>query len=203
MNEMVMEIKETGDFNGLDFNTLVKELLPKVEAKAHHFLLQERYINLSIDPYDLVSVALYENLTKRIRMFDGTGTFEGYFFRYLNDAFMDAIRPYMTKKRAINTFPADSLDREIDGEGTMFGEQFANVEPEADFTEAMVDALEMFEEEYGKEARQVVLCHAYFEGKERTQAICKVYGVDEYNSTIRKRVQRTMERFTSLLQGVK
>lgn len=201
MRTAVAVVKERGVKEAEpEFNWIFSRLLPEVERLSENYIREKNLHNLSIDPTDLIHEAMYKWLLRSISTYDETiGTFEGYFFKYIDQAFSNATSKYFAKKREIDTFPADSLDREIDDEGNIFGDQFANPEPEEDFSENMLTILEIFKEKKGEQAKQVVMCHAYYEGKEKTEMLCKIFGVDSYNSTIRKRVQRIMDDFTKLL----
>ncbi len=195
-----MNIQRTGDFHGEDFATIYITLLPKVQKNTHSFLQKPAYRNLSLDPADLTSYAMNENLKKRIKIFNGQGTFEGFFFRYLSNAFVDAVRPSFAKKRQINTFPADSMDREIDEDGSVFGDQFAVIDDNVkEISEEMMELINFYTEKKGEDVKKLLLAMGFLKGEQRTQAICRIYGVETYNSTIRKRVSRLQKDFGEFL----
>jgi hypothetical protein len=201
LNQLVNIIKNNGIENAqLEFEQVHMELLPKVENLAQIFLMKDSYKFFNISKADLVSYATYEWLLKVISDWDGsTGTFEGFYFRYLTMGFVNAIKPYFTQKNQ-HHLVMHSTDIMVNV-GDIKTPYIDTIQEEVieEFTEDFGELIKKFGKEKGLEAKQIVLCLCAGNKSQVTDAICNVLGVTEYSPNVRKKVQRTKEAFKKFI----
>ena len=200
INTVVLTIKNQGVENSeQEFATLFNALHNRTESKVHRYL-DNKFPFVPIDRDNIITYCLYEWLIRLINSFDETkGDFIPFFFSTINRGIINALQPQLAKKNEIN-LNVVTTELDLDEDGTSLLDMIETKEPEAEFTDKMLDILEQFAQKKGEQAKQVLMCLAYYEGQARTKAICQVYGVTEYTSTIRKRVERIKADFENLIK---
>lgn len=201
INLAVLTIKEKGVANSeQEFNLIFNTLQNRTE-KAIHKYLDNKFPFVPLDRESVITYCLYEWLNRIIKSFDESkGDFVPFFFATLNRGIINALQPQLTKKNEIN-LNVVSTELDVDDDGTNLLDLLQVEEPEADFSDRMLEMIEQFCQKKGEQAKQVLMCFAYLDGQARTKAICKIYGVTDYNSTIRKRVERLKKDFASMIEG--
>lgn len=198
INSAVLKIKEKGVANSEQEFALLFNTLHNRTERAINKYLDRKFPFVPFDRDNVITYCLYEWLNRIINSFDETkGDFVTFFFATLNRGILNALQPQLTKKNEIN-LNVVSTELDVNEDGTSLLDMLEAEEPEADFSDEMLDKLEAFAQKKGEQAKQVLMCFAYLEGQARTKAICKIYGVEEYNSTIRKRVERLKKEFATM-----
>ncbi len=203
INTAVLTIKEQGISNSeQEFALLFNTIHSRTEKTIHKYL-DRKFPFVPLDRDSIITYCLYEWLNRLINSFDETkGDFVPFFFSTLNRGIINAVQPQLTKKNEIN-LNVVSTELDVNEDGTSLLDLLETKEPEEDFSDKMVDMLEQFAVKKGEQAKQVLMCFAYFDGQRRTEAICQIFNATEYNSTIRKRVERNKKDFIFMLGGVK
>lgn len=200
INEAVQTIQQQGLANSeTEFNLIFNTLQRTTEQRVNNYL-GRKFPLMPLDRENIITYCLYEWLERVIKGFDPQkGDFVPFYFATLQKGVQNAVQPQLTNRNQIH-FTTLSLDFEDEeSEGTIL-DTLVMVEPEEDFTTNMEDLLNLFAEQRGELARQVVLAHAHYEGSQLTDAICEALGVTEYNATIRQQVSRWKKYFAKLVQ---
>lgn len=201
INQAVETVKVKGVANSeQEFNLIFNTLQKQVERAVHRYM-DSKFPYVPFDRDNVITFCLYEWLERAINSFDSTkGDFIPFYMSILNRGILNALQPQMTKRNQVNT-QVVSIELELDEEGTPLLEVLQAEEPQAEFSDRMLELIEQFGQMKGEEAKKVILAFAFFEGQQRSEVICEIYGVKEYNATIRKRVSRIREDFAKLITG--
>lgn len=200
LNQAVETVQMKGVANSeQEFTFIFNTLKNKVESAIHKYM-DKKFPFVPFDRDIVITYCLYEWLERTINSFDPTkGDFITFYFSTLNRGILNALQPQMSKKNKVNT-EVITLNLEIDDDGTTLLDVIPAEEPQEEFSDKMIEAIEKFGKLKGEKAKKVLLALAYYEGSQRTEVICEIYGVKEYNATIRKRVERIKKDFAKLIQ---
>ncbi len=200
LNQAVETVQMKGVANSeQEFTFIFNTLKNRVEREIHRYM-DKKFPRVPFDRDSVITYCLYEWLERIINSFDPTkGDFIPFYFSTLNRGILNALQPQMTKKNKVNT-EVITLNLEIDDDGTTLLDVIPAEEPQEEFSDSMIEAIEKFGKLKGEKAKKVLLALAYYEGRKRTEVICEIYGVKEYDATIRQRVSRIKKDFTKLIQ---
>jgi hypothetical protein len=199
INDTVLSIKTKGLANAeWEFTQLFNALLTQTENAVQSYL-DRRYPGVPLDRNSVLTFCQYEWLTRLITRFDESkGDFLTFFYSLLYQGISNALKSQMKQKNKIN-LDVVSITAAVDDDGNNLLEAIPEEKPMQDFSGWMQDALEAFAQRKGENARKVLLCFAYLDGRARTKAICKVFNECTYSPAIRKRVERIKNDFASLI----
>lgn len=201
INQAVEIVKMKGVANSeQEFNFIFNTLQKQTERAIHNYM-DRKFPFVPFDRDNVITYCLFEWLERAINSFDAVkGDFIPFYMSILNRGILNALQPQMTKRNQVNTNVV-TIDLELDEEGTTLLDVLEAEEPLEEFSDRMTEMIEQFGKLKGEEAKKVILAFAYFEGQQRSEVICEIYGVKEYNATIRKRVSRIRNDFAKLIEG--
>jgi hypothetical protein len=193
INKLAKQAQQDGDIE-----ELLYELTPHINLAIQFFINKNN--NISLDSYSLISVASYESLNSSLNGWDSElCDFLPRFKKYMFCRFGDILRAELRGKRiAISrTIP---LDTPIDSTTTV-EESLIYQEQQQPITDEINEALYAFGVAKGCIKMEIAraLIEYSHEASGRVRAICEIYGVTEYNGTIRVRVDAVKKSFAKFL----
>jgi len=186
-----------------EFKELFQILEGRTIGMAKKYMSAKNDLNLPFDSTDLVASALGERLITLITLFDLdlNDNFEAYYFSNLYNGFSKEFRRYsgFEQQSNVNAYSLDvQVSSDID-EGCY--KDTLEAKPETgmtDYSEEFEEALEAFSKTFkkgGEEAVEIIKCHGGANKTDDMKAICELLGIEKYDSSTRKKVQRIKDKF--------
>lgn len=179
---------------------MVEEIYPQVKKKAESYSKSkgEQY---RVDADTLLSIALYEGVKRALTSWDiEKGDFITRLMYMLPNVFTDYIRSEIgvDKRKALGT--ATSLSTPIDGDNLTLEDTIVDngqAIEELCLPSIVTELFSLYKHLHGEDKADVAKIIFTYDDKLdlRNKEICRYYGVDHYNATIRKRVERIKKHF--------
>lgn len=179
---------------------LSEEIYSEVKRKADSYA-RSKGEQFRVDADTLLSIGLYEGVKRALTSWDiEKGDFITRLLYMLPNVFMDHIRTevMVDKRKTLNT--ATSLSTPIDGENITLEDTLVDNDTSVEMMvipSIVTEVFNSYSETHGQEKAELAKIVFLFDGslENRNKLICQHYGVDSYNSTVRKRVERTKKHF--------
>lgn len=184
---------------------MAEEIYPEVRKKAESYA-KSKGEQFRIDADTLLSIALYEGVKRALNSWDiEKGDFITRLLYMLPNVFMDHIRTEVLVDKRKTLITATSISTPIDGDCLTLEDTL--IDNDKTVEELVIPSLvseifDLYTKSHGKDKADIAKIIFLFEGslENRNKAICRFYGVDTYNATIRKRVERVKKHFQDFCQ---
>lgn len=185
---------------------MADEVYSEVKKKAESYARSngEQY---RVDADTLLSIALYEGVKRALTSWDiEKGDFITRLLYMLPNVFTDYLRSEVgvDKRKALGT--ATSLSTPIDGDNLTLEDTLVDngqVVEEICLPSIVTEVFSLYRQLHGDDKADIAkILFTYDDSLElRNKEICRYYGVDHYNPTIRKRVERVKKHFQTFCKN--
>ena len=203
VNRLATRLKSEGFENPAGrqaWGRMAEEIYPEVRKKAESYS-KSRGEQYRVDADTLLSIALYEGVKRALMSWDiEKGDFITRLLYMLPNVFTDYIRSEVGVDKRKTLVTATSLSTPIDGDNLTLEDTLLDCGESIEdicIPSIVTEVFELYENLYGDDRATVAKILFTYDDKleTRNKEICRYYGVDTYNATIRKRVERVKKHF--------